>query len=86
MVKEEDIEGLALLLLYLSSWDEDPKRKYGKEPILRAWKNVRFEILDKLSEKGLISDSKRSKSIVLTDEGIKKAEELKKKFFGEQSG
>lgn len=72
-IKEEDMEDLALLLLYLSSWDEDPKRKYSKEPVLRAWKNIRFEILDKLNEKEFISDSKGRKSIYLTNNGIKKA-------------
>ena len=82
-IKEDDLEDLALLLLYLSCWDENPKREYTKEPILRAWKNIRFDVLDKLGEKELIFDSKRSKSIQLSKEGIKKAEELKKKFFGD---
>jgi len=58
-------------------------RKLGKEPILRAWKNIRFNILDKLSEKGLINDSKGRRSIIITEEGVKKAEALKKKFFDE---
>jgi len=83
-IKEENMGDLALVLLYLSCWDENPKREYSKEPILRAWKNIRFEILDKLSEKELISDSKGKKSVYLTKEGVKKAEELKKKFFGKK--
>ena len=71
-LKKEYLEDLALLLL-LSSWDEDFKRKYGKELILRVWKNIRFEILDSLNEKGLFNQSKGSKSAYLTEEGIKKA-------------
>ena len=53
--KEEDMEDLALLLLYLSAWDEDPKRKYSKEPVLRAWKNISLYIL-------LIKELKRLKN------------------------
>ena len=41
---KEDIKDLALLLLYLLSWDDNSKREYSKEPVLRAWKNIRFEI------------------------------------------
>lgn len=80
-MQKEDIEDLALLLLHESSWDENPKKKYGEKPILRSWKNIRFEILDSLSERGLISDSKRCKSVCLTEDGVRKAEEIKKKFF-----
>lgn len=83
-MNKENRENLALLLLQASCWDENPKRKYGDKPILRAWKNIPFEILDSLSEKGFISDSRKSKSVFLTEEGIRKAEELKIKFFGQK--
>lgn len=82
MIKEQNIEDLALLLLYLSCWDEDPKRKYSKESILRAWKNIRFESLNKLNDKKLIIDFRGRKSIYSTDKEIEKAKELEKKFFG----
>lgn len=74
-------EDLALLLLYLNSWDDDPNREYSGGPILRAWKNIRFETLDILEEQGLIKDAKGRKPILLTKEGIAKAEELKKNFM-----
>ena len=72
-ITHDHMENLTLLLLYLSSWDEDPKRKLSKEPILRAWKGYDFDILDILTDKGFIYGSKRSKSVYLTEEGIAQA-------------
>ncbi|MCK4395455.1 hypothetical protein KAW96_02550 [candidate division WOR-3 bacterium] len=51
------------------------------EKVLRTWKGYPFEILDELTEKGYIRGSKRAKSVYLSEEGIKKAEELKKKYL-----
>ncbi|MBI4162627.1 MAG: transposase [Candidatus Aenigmarchaeota archaeon] len=75
-VKDVDMENLTLLMIYLSSWDENLKKEFGEEPVLRAWKGFTFEILDELNKKGLISGSKGRKSVYLTDEGIKKAKGL----------
>jgi len=74
------IEDLTLLLLYLTSWEEQvvPSRP----PIHRAWKGFRFEVLDTLEEKGLLSQSRRAKSVVLTEEGVRKSRELQAKYFG----
>jgi hypothetical protein len=47
-----------------------------------AWKGHDWEALNRLHEKGDISDPKRkAKSIVLSEEGAKKSEELFKRFF-----
>jgi len=75
-VKDADIENLTLLMIYLSSWDENLEKEFGEEPVLKAWKGFQFEALDKLNKKGLISDSKGRKSVCLTDKGIKKAKVL----------
>lgn len=53
-----------LLLLYLTLWEEEVV--LSLLPIYRAWKGFRFEVLDTLEEKGLISQSRRAKS---TDRG-----------------
>jgi len=43
--------------------------------------------MDRLGEKGYISDPKgKAKSVVVTEEGFKKAEELFQKFFAEEAG
>lgn len=50
--------------------------------VRRAWKGFDFEVLDRLFEKGLILDPRnRTKSIVLTDEGLARSEKLFDELF-----
>ena len=70
------IKELSLLLLYLTSWEEDAVIA----KVRRSWKGYPFEILDDLTEEEFISDSRRSKSVYLTEKGIKKAQETAKKY------
>jgi len=74
---QETIEELTLLLISFTSWQE----KILSENITQSWKGYDFHILDELKEKGYISGSKGSKLVILTDEGLKKAEELSKKYL-----
>lgn len=73
---KNQIDELTLLLLYLTSFKED----YGLGEAQRSWKGYPFESLNELSENNLIVDSKRSKSVYLTDEGIEEAKKLIKKY------
>jgi len=75
---EKSVEELTLLLLYLTSWEEEIMK--GSK-IIRSWKGYRFEVLNDLEEAGLISQSKKAKSVYLTEEGHKKAKELFKKYL-----
>ena len=53
----------------------------GISPVRRCWKGFLFEVIDELEEKGLISQGRRgNKSVYITEEGEKLAEELKGKF------
>ncbi len=73
------IEELTLLLMYLSSWHEETRS--GIPPVRRCWKGFRFEVIDELHKKGLIDrGSFGSKSVYITEEGEKLAEDLKEKF------
>ncbi len=73
----DQIDELTLLLLHLTSFKEE----YGLSPGgQRSWKGYPFESLDELSEKAYIINSKRSKSVRLTEEGIKKAKALMEKY------
>lgn len=67
---EKVVRDLTLMLLYLSSWEEEPFKTR------RAWKGFRFEALDELAAAGLVSDSKRAKSLYLTAEGEQAARDL----------
>jgi DNA-binding PadR family transcriptional regulator len=77
----EKIMELNLLLLFLSGWEEDSRQNPGKK-IYRAWNGYLFEVLNALEEKELITQFRNGKSVIITPEGIKKAEELKQKYIG----
>lgn len=77
---EQAVEELTLLLLYLTSWEEELLR--GAPTVRRAWKNLRFEVLDSLAQQGYLETKHRAKSVRITEEGLKKARELQKKYLG----
>ena len=63
---------VALALLSLSLHDQN-----------RAWKNLDWDIMDQLRERGWIEDPRNMrKSVALTEEGLRLAEELREKHFG----
>ena len=76
MDRDETLTDLVLATIFMSSWQED----LAGRKISRAWKGYPFEILDSLAEAGLISSTRRSKSLTITDEGIEKAKHLIETF------
>ena len=71
---EDKIDEMVLALLYLTSFKE--------KIAVRAWKGMDWEAMNRLHEKGLISNPKsKSKSVILSEEGVKRSEELFKKHF-----
>lgn len=70
--RDQAIEELTLMLLYLTSWRE----RGIDEHIRRSWKGYDFDALGTLAQKDFLSDSRRSKSVYLTPEGIDKAKRL----------
>jgi hypothetical protein len=51
--------------------------------VTRAWKGLDWDTLDRLHAQGFISDPKsKAKSVVLTEEGARVAEELFRRHFG----
>ncbi|HBA82613.1 MAG TPA: hypothetical protein DCZ95_00835 [Verrucomicrobia bacterium] len=78
-IDEDKIDEMTLALMFLVMWDEAGE-------FSRAWKGFEWETLDRLHKKGLIGDPKdKSKSVLMTPEGRKKAEELFKKHFAASS-
>ena len=70
-IDEDKIDDAALALMYLTLHDE-----------YRAWKQIGWEVTNRLHEKGLICDPVgKAKSVILTDEGLKKSEALFAKLF-----
>ncbi|HTY86031.1 MAG TPA: DUF6429 family protein [Candidatus Acidoferrum sp.] len=74
------IDDAVMALLFLTSFTEG-HRAFN---ITRAWKGHDWDALNRLHEKGLIQDPKsKSKSVVLTEAGQKRAEELFNRLFCE---
>jgi Domain of unknown function (DUF6429) len=69
---ENKVDEVVLALMYLTLHDE-----------VRAWKGFDFRVLERLHEKGFILNPKsKARSVVLTEEGLAKSEELFEKHFG----
>lgn len=75
-MEKQKIEKLSLLLLYVTGWEEDSRKQPGKK-IFRSWKGYLFEVLNKLESQKYITQFRKSKSVVLTEAGKRKAEEIK---------
>jgi hypothetical protein len=61
-VNEEKVDDMVLALLFLTTFNDKPR--------LRAWKGHNWDALDRLHEKGYISDpATKAKSVLLTDAG-----------------
>ena len=71
----EKIDEAVLALLHLTTFEV--------QGAVRAWKGHDWDALNRLYEKGLISNPKsKAKSVALTDEARKRSEELFEKLFG----
>jgi hypothetical protein len=72
---QDKVDEMALALLYLTSFSDE----FGT----RAWKGMAWEVMDRLNEKGYISDPKgKAKSVMLSEEGAKLSKALFTKHFG----
>lgn len=77
-VNEEKLAEAALAILCLSLHSDG----YNS----RAWKGMDWDLIDLLYKNGWIQDPKgKAKSVVVNEEGIKKAGEFLKKYFGIES-
>ncbi|MEK4131234.1 DUF6429 family protein [Solibacillus sp. FSL W8-0474] len=74
---DEKVKELTLLLLYLTSWEDDEDFVTLK----KSWKSYPFHILDDLKEADFIKGSNKSKSVYLTKGGVQQAEKLVEKYF-----
>jgi hypothetical protein len=77
--REALLEDLTLLVIYLSSWDEEVAPGHT---VCRAWKGYLFEVLNALEEKGYISLTRRARSMTLTEEGVVRAQEIEARYGG----
>jgi hypothetical protein len=74
----DKIDDAVLALLYFTSFTEGK----GEVAVTRAWKSHDWEALNRLYDRGFISDPKNKyKSVVLTKEGQRIGEELFQRLF-----
>jgi hypothetical protein len=72
---QDRVDDAVLALLHLTT--------FADGPVFRAWKGHDWETLDRLHQKGFISDPKsKAKSVVMTEEGKARSEELFRTLFG----
>jgi hypothetical protein len=75
----DKIDDCTLALLYLVTLQD----KCGA----RAWKSFDWDTMDRLHEKGYISDPKsKAKSVAVSEEGLSRARELFEHFFAKPAG
>lgn len=72
-IDEDKIDDAVLALLYLTLHDGS-----------RVWKSMDWEVMDRLHKKRLISNPVgKAKSVLFTEEGRQKSEELFEKLFAQ---
>jgi len=71
----DKVEEMTLALMHLTSFEE-----HGA---VRTWKGYAWEVLNRLHERGWISNPvSKAKSVTMTDEGARKSRELFERHFG----
>lgn len=74
---KEKVDEVTLALLYLTTFQDGD--------LVRAWKGMAWETMDRLFEKGLIFNPKgKAKSVVLTKEGTELSENLFSEYFSQE--
>ena len=87
-MNKDTAKELTLMLMYLTSWEESLVPGIRKKPdhagiypkARICWKGYDFDILNELTDEGLVNAGGRSKSASFTDEGEAKALELLKQY------
>ncbi len=75
MYDEQKIDEVVLALLHLNA--------FLGQGVTRAWKGFDWDTLNRLHDAGMISDPRsKAKSIVLNEEGARRARELFERHFG----
>jgi Domain of unknown function (DUF6429) len=73
-IDEEKVDEAVLALLYLTTFKDKPR--------WRAWKGHSWDVLDRLHQKGYISDpATKAKSVLLSEEGAQRSRDLFEKYF-----
>ncbi|MGI9354543.1 MAG: DUF6429 family protein [Rhizobiaceae bacterium] len=73
---KERIDEAVLALLYLG------RHEMGQPKAMRTWKSFDWDAMNRLHEKGLISDPVgKAKSVVFTEEGLRRSQKAFSRLF-----
>ena len=75
MKADRALHDLTLALIYLTRLS-DKKADFFNITDFRAWKNYNWDTVDELDEEGLVSSKHGNKSLLITEDGVKKAREI----------
>ena len=74
-IDTDNMDDTILAMLHLTS--------FPHHGVIRAWKGQNWDAMNRLSEKGMICDPRtKARSVILTEEGARRSEELFYKLFG----
>ena len=72
------VEECTLALMHLTTFSE--------QGVYKSWKGFDWDVLDRLHARGWISSpATKAKSIVMSDDGRKRSEELFNRYFAQES-
>ena len=75
-MKQDRIDEAVLALLYLGIYERNPMTG------ARTWKSFDWDTMNRLHEKGLISDPvSKAKSVTFTEEGLRQARAAFRRLF-----
>ena len=75
-MKQDRIDEAVLALLYLGIYERHPMTG------ARTWKSFDWDTMERLHEKGLISDPvSKAKSVAFTEEGLRQAKSAFRRLF-----
>ncbi|HEX8815363.1 MAG TPA: DUF6429 family protein [Terriglobales bacterium] len=73
-IDDDKVDETVLALLYLTTFKDKPR--------WRAWKGHSWDVLNRLHEKGYISDpATKPKSVLMTEAGAERSRDLFEKYF-----
>lgn len=87
---DKNIEELTLLLMYLTSWEEesfyyDENDNLNKSTLKNCWKGYSFDVMNSLTDNGYLFYSKnKNKSVTLTPKGEELAKKLIEKYLDKE--
>ena len=73
-INTDKVDDAVLALLFLTSFKDHER--------VRAWKTLSWDVMNRLFEKGYMSDPRsKAKSVLLTEEGQERSKELFEKLY-----